>query len=362
MNTTIGPSETQIKRMRDDIVSRIGESVPTLEHAATPGQFPGAPASEQLVRAPQELPHNVRQLPHPSVRTRRVSALSLAAAAVVAIAILGNAFGWGPNAGASAEASSLLEQTALATIQASDPVVAPGQFLQISTQAVFATYAVGPNDDPKNLASRSVFLSPSASTLYIPADRSGQWVWKRTALKPDTFFSEKAREYALHSWSQLSPDERTELARAAGGNFDGSPWSAEDLAAMPSDPADLLSYFYATSAGGSNSPEEDALSRISDVLRSGLAPAELRAALYRAIAMIPDVTVVERSATLNGQVGVAIGRQDPTRDYRQDLIVDPATGLLIGERQVQVTADANVPANTVIGWTSVMTAVVDSTP
>lgn len=362
MKTSIGPSETQIKRMREDVISRMGTSVPTLELATAPRQFPDIPTPQGLVRAPLPLRHNARDLHKRPFLTRRLSALSLAAAALVAIAVLGNAFGWGTNGGASAEASSWLEQTAVATIQTSDPVVAPGQFLQISTQAVFVTYAVGPNDDPKNLASRSVFLSPSASILYIPADRSGQWVWERTALKPETFFSEKAKDYALQSWAQLRPDERTEIARAAGGNFDGSPWTAEDLAAMPNDPAALLSYFYATSTGGSNSPEEDALSRISDVLRSGLAPAELRAALYRAIAMIPDVTVVERSATLNGQVGVAIGRQDPTRDFRQDLIIDPASGLLIGERHVQVTADANVPANTVIGWTSVATTVVDSTP
>ncbi|TFB51975.1 CU044_5270 family protein [Cryobacterium tagatosivorans] len=363
MNRSIGPSDTQIDQMRENVFARIGESLPALEHAAGRSrQVLEGPTPIVLDRRPEATPHAAQKRRNGSFLTRRLSAISLAAAALVAILVIGNAFGWGPSGGATAEAASLLEQAAVATIQTSDPTVGPDQFLQISTHAVFATYAVGPNDDPKNLASRSVFLTPSTSTLYMPADKSGEWVWQRTALKPDTFFSEKAKVYALDQWKHLGPDERTGTFRAPDGNFDGSPWLGEDLAAMPSDPGALLSYFYETSNGGSNSPEENAMVRISDVLRSGLAPAELRAALYRAFAMIPGVTVVERSATLNGQVGVAIGRQDPTRDFRQDIIVDPATGLLIGERQVQVKADANVPANTVIGWTSVTTTVVDSAP
>jgi hypothetical protein len=45
-----------------------------------------------------------------------------------------------------------------------------------------------------------------------------------------------------------------------------------------------------------------------------------------------------------------------------DIIIDPAPGLLIGERVVTLTAGETFPAGTATAWTSVQTSVVNSAP
>jgi hypothetical protein len=89
----------------------------------------------------------------------------------------------------------------------------------------------------------------------------------------------------------------------------------------------------------------------------------MRAALYKAAAGIPGVTITDRAATLDGHTGVAFGR-DEGNGVRQEIIIDPSTGLLIGERQV-LLKDGVLPgvrAGESMGWTAVTTTVVNSAP
>ena len=81
-----------------------------------------------------------------------------------------------------------------------------------------------------------------------------------------------------------------------------------------------------------------------------------------AAALVPGVTVVDRQANLDAKEGTAIGTERPDRETRTDIIIDPATGLLIGERVVTLTAGKTFPAGTATAWTSVRTSVVDSAP
>jgi hypothetical protein len=79
--------------------------------------------------------------------------------------------------------------------------------------------------------------------------------------------------------------------------------------------------------------------RISSSSRSPVctricATAPTRAALFRAAALIPGVTLTEDSATLDGTTGVAIGRVEQKYGVRQDLIIDPVDGEMNGEREV----------------------------
>ena len=60
----------------------------------------------------------------------------------------------------------------------------------------------------------------------------------------------------------------------------------------------------------------------------------LRAALYKAAALIPGVSVTDDQAALDGQSRVAIGRVEGALNVRQDITIDPTTGQLIGEREV----------------------------
>ena len=58
--------------------------------------------------------------------------------------------------------------------------------------------------------------------------------------------------------------------------------------------------------GKQGRPEAETLGSIAAALRTGAVPADLGAALYKAAAPIPGVTVVDRHANLDGRVGTAI--------------------------------------------------------
>ncbi|WP_160669330.1 hypothetical protein [Pseudarthrobacter sp. ATCC 49987] len=101
---------------------------------------------------------------------------------------------------------------------------------------------------------------------------------------------------------------------------------------------------------------------ITAALRTGVIPADLRAAFYKAAAFIPGVTVVDKQATIDGRTGIAIGIPSPDGGSRQETIIDPTTGLMIGERNVLLKDYPGFPAGTVMTWTSVRTSVVNTAP
>jgi hypothetical protein len=268
---------------------------------------------------------------------------------------------------ATAEAAEILNNAAAATIQTADPVVGPGQYLKIDTTAVYTTgVALG---DPGKGGRSVEWLDKSSDQLYIPADHAAEWIWNREARIPTTFFSEEAKaEATKYQQSQSDNPLRTgQLLRASGGNFYGEQRLLfaglpldESVKNLPRDPQALLDAI--RQRGKQGSPEAETLESIAAALKTGVIPADLRAALYKAAALIPGVTVVDRQANLDGKVGTAIGIKHPNRATRTDIIIDPATGLLIGERVVTLTAGETFPAGTATAWTSVQTTVVNSAP
>jgi RNA polymerase sigma-70 factor (ECF subfamily) len=213
-------------------------------------------------------------------------------------------------------------------------------------------------------------LDPSLSTreLYVPADRDDEWVWMRGLRRPYQTFGPASEAAAQDDWNRQlakrAPDYQ-ENVRALGGSFYGSPGpDFDELDALPRDPYRLLNYIYRTTLGSGPSPDGEALVWIADTLRGGGIPADLRGAIYEAAAMIPGVAVPEGQATLNGRAGVSIGRLEPSNGLRQDIIIDPKTGQLIGERSVIVNPKEGspFPAGTSEGWTAITTTVVDEAP
>jgi hypothetical protein len=96
-----------------------------------------------------------------------------------------------------------------------------------------------------------------------------------------------------------------------------------------------------------------------DALRTGLVPADLRAALYRALLMLPGMTIVESAQNLDGVPAVALVHDDGTR--RTEVFIDPANGHFIGERDtVTSNTDRGLKAGTVTKHTAVRTATADA--
>ncbi len=103
---------------------------------------------------------------------------------------------------------------------------------------------------------------------------------------------------------------------------------------------------------------------LSDFLRTGLVPADLRATVYEAIAGLPDVVVTDDQASLDGRHGTAIGlggRQRSDSD-RREVIIDPATGAYLGERTLQTRRIGSIPAGSVVDSVAVAVDGVDRLP
>jgi RNA polymerase sigma-70 factor (ECF subfamily) len=275
--------------------------------------------------------------------------------ALVATNVLGFA-GW--RGGAEPAAADALQAAALAAVENSDPVVAPGQYLLVETDAVYGNTTLTEAGDYVS------YLSINRDKLYVPADRSDDWVWVRSFREPYESFSAEGEALAQKSYADEVAESGgvPELLRAPDAQFYGNS-TVPDFDALPRDGQQLLNYIYKATAGSGQSPDGAALGWIADTLRTGVTPADVRAALYEAAAGIPGVEITEQVANLEGSTGISIGRVESADDSRQDLIIDTQTGALIGERRVELTDEGwGFPAGTTTGFTAVRTSVVDAAP
>ncbi len=91
------------------------------------------------------------------------------------------------------------------------------------------------------------------------------------------------------------------------------------LQSLPTDPHTLLNLIYKETAGAGQSADQEAFTTIGDLLRESIAPPEVSAALFRAAALIPGVTVVPNAVDAAGRPGVAVSFTVQRRAVRMDL-------------------------------------------
>lgn len=307
-------------------------------------------------------PHTVTSRRPKRARRFAIGGLSTLGAATLATGlVLTNVVGLaGWRGGADAAAAAVLDEASAAAITSIDPMLQPGQYLKVDTRGVHV--ASGGIGDV--VAS---YQYASDDTLYRPADPSDDWVWVRGPQSIAATFGPDSEEMANAWWASMSSSDSFEagdLLRAPGGAFYGGAAGAgfADLDQLPRDPYRMLNYIYRTTLGSGPSPDTEALVYMADRLRIGNVPADLRAAMYKAAAMIPGVTFVSDQATLDGRTGVAIGRVEDAWGTRVDIIIDPDTGTFIGDREVLLRDQDGIPAGTALKWTSVTSSVVDAAP
>jgi hypothetical protein len=151
-------------------------------------------------------------------------------------------------------------------------------------------------------------------------------------------------------------DDFEDFCLPAGAPPRGS-WKAPNpqfFAQLPLDPAALLDRLVEDNPGSWFGPFAAAVT----ALRTGLVPGPLRAALYKALTGLPDVTVAP-ATNLDGVACLALVH-DQGRTT-SELMVDPRNGQFAGERDtLRIDSRAGLRAGTVISTTAVRTAVVDS--
>lgn len=235
----------------------------------------------------------------------------------------------------SAAAASLLNSVAHTTVTFSDPIPGPGEYLLSHTHADWPGYGVDAE------GRTTVTRNPQVIDIYVPADADAKWVIYRE-------HNETGVAEITSGYDKLS---------------NGGPWTTEDVDDIPLGGVEALAYFDAQYIGASASRDEDNFVRITDVLRTGLVSAPVRAALFEALALIPGVSSTADVANLDGRIGVAIGRTELLRlGMRQEIIIDPDTGLVIGERSLSTFAVFGFGFNEVVSLTAIETSVVDEAP
>ena len=122
--------------------------------------------------------------------------------------------------------------------------------------------------------------------------------------------------YRQASWSQ--PGSRSYLRT----------YDPQWYASLPRDPSALVKRLDEEFQGEGEGTAYDFSENYSEILRSGVAPADIRAALFEALATRPDMRVTENVTTLDGRKGVALGASGTSFQ----MVFDVATGRYIGER------------------------------
>jgi hypothetical protein len=162
---------------------------------------------------------------------------------------------------------------------------------------------------------------------------------------------EDVRQFPLPQWSRCPAGKREQLARirpAVGlGRFFPNP------AAVPTDPDGLLAAVYQLVENPDCAPVlgdtvQDRAFNLIDAMLQTVQPAEVRAALYRALPKIPGVTVVQGATDAADRRGLAFVRAaaievpGSSRWLRMEIILDPNTYRYLGARHV-VTRDHFLP-------------------
>lgn len=250
---------------------------------------------------------------------------------------------------ASAAAETLRRAARAAAVQPHVPV-GPGEFVYTQTRAMWqGTYC-------------GVAEAGSGSS------------WSATdGTECETRFEDVDREI----W--IGPDGAGRIAQTrAGERWDetfgpGELWF-EDLAGLPTDVDQLRAVIEERASQSDNPLGYEIFVVVGDLLRETNPSPELRAALYEVAATIPGIELLGEVTDESGRPGVGVAMS--AFGVRHELIFDPATSAILGERDVQVdppvtdaspapgvgvNADGVDDPGTVIGWSVVLASgVVDS--
>jgi hypothetical protein len=118
------------------------------------------------------------------------------------------------------------------------------------------------------------------------------------------------------------------------------------LQTLPTRPHALLAMIYKVEAGHGSSADQEAFVTIGDLLRDKIAPPKVAAALYRAAALIPGVTLVPDATDAIGRHGVAVAQT--AGGIRSELIFNKTTLRLIGERTIMTSTGRSTSATAII--------------
>ncbi|WP_327044702.1 CU044_5270 family protein [Microbispora sp. NBC_01189] len=217
------------------------------------------------------------------------------------------------------------------------------QFVKVGSQTMYEASVVGENEK------ESRYLYRTKRTIWLSADGTRDGALKIEHLEPR----------AYPGWP-IPPEAHQEkgtewLGLPACGKVSDTAYTV--LKRLPSDAEKMRSHLYARPHGDVPS-DAGAWTAVGDLLRETYVPAPQRAALFKAAATIPGVTVNENVGDAAGRTGIGVGRV--SNGVREEIIFDPDTYELLGERGVVVNAqEARAPVGSLVASTAQLEVTVD---
>lgn len=260
----------------------------------------------------------------------------------------------------SAEAIGVLNQAAAAALGAVDEPVGSGQYRYVETRAWWTTFSGYQVFQDENLIRIWVPADPDDPAKDWMLDRrpTGNRVWitgdEQQARADGTFMGPLNTGVTRRATAPCGNFYSPQPCPRAGSWQDPTP---EFLAGLPRDPAQLYSRLR-TDAPMNDRGSAELFVYAADALRTGLVPADLRAALYQTMTRIDGIELSDHTANLDGRVGTAIGIDDG--QSRHDIIIDPDTGTFIGEREILTDDLDGAPEGTTMSYSAVRTTVVSA--
>jgi hypothetical protein len=281
-------------------------------------------------------PRGVR-LPRWPQRRRRIilGAAAMLTAAAIAATVIGIAVqgGGAPLAPASTGAVRLLAQVADAAARQPVPRIRDSQYVYVETRIVYwgqlrlqPPLRAGQTPPPSHLIR-------STLQVWTPVSDVCRMGLEHTEPAPAGFSADTG-------FSSRGPGVRC----PSTGGLNNATYRL--LQSLPTDPHALLAMIGKAERGHGTGPAQEAFTTIGDLLRSTIAPPRVTAALYRAAALIPGVTVVRRATDAIGRNGVAVAQT--AGGIRSELIFSQTALRLIGERTVAVRTGATTSATAII--------------
>jgi RNA polymerase sigma-70 factor (ECF subfamily) len=285
------------------------------------------------------------------VSRRRVHRFVLAVPLVVAVAAaLFVGLGVGNEQPAAARQ---LQHAAKLVAGVPAPVIGPGQYWYVKGIGAFVNEVDG----------RFSALQTSSHEIWIASDASGRIVRKDGA--PQFFSDAERARWEAAGKPGFGADGGIDEQEAAGSLS----WGWESLgvhaaAEIPADPAALARLVEAHADQNKNPRAYEEFTLIFDVLRFAPLSGAQTAAFYEALAGLPGIELTGSVKDGIGRTGTgfAVERGGPVRE---EIILDPKTGRLLGNRTTLTAPDEaypGAPAGAVLGYeTIVSTGVVGST-
>ena len=236
-----------------------------------------------------------------------------------------------------ADAEAVLNNAAKLSAKSVPAQPAPGQYVKVQT--VFSELVTWqPQPDLAGRASATAsWVRHETQVMYVPADRTSTWVWVHNPV-PVTITDRHGTniDTAIKQWQAKNADQDARSVQYLKGGVmpdtvgPGSdiPYGqpAADLTTVPTDPTTFLAWLKtqrrldnpADNTDFGNEVEVDA---IAAYLAENVLPANLRATLFKALALIPGVTLV-------GTDGTRSTLQYASTQSLTRLTIDNATGLV----------------------------------